>query len=111
MDKNLPANAGSAFSIPVQGTRIPRASGKPGPCSSTRESPKPKCHNEDPAQPKKKKKDLTCLPWRKGKRHRADCSHNGCCTLLCKYIEDSASLEERRSAVFRGARKCFKYRI
>ena len=60
---------------------------------------------------KKKKIDLTCLPWRKGKRHRADCSHNGCCTLLCKYIEDSASLEERRSAVFRGARKCFKYRI
>ena len=59
MDKSPPANAGGTCSIPVQGTGIPRASGQPGPCSSTIESPSASTktqHNQ------KKKKNRWNLP-------------------------------------------------
>ena len=45
--ENLPFNAGDAGSIPGQGTKIPRL-----------QLEKLVCHNEDPVQPKNRKKEI-----------------------------------------------------
>ena len=50
--KNPPSDAGDMGSIPARGTKIPCATWQLSVCATTRE---PACHNENPAQPKKKK--------------------------------------------------------
>ena len=59
MVKNPPSNVGDVGSIPGRGTKIPHAAGQLSPSATTRE---PACHDEDPAQPKKKnlKKEEGC---------------------------------------------------
>ena len=66
--KNPPSDAGDMGSIPARGTKIPCATWQLSVCATTRE---PACHNENPAQPKKKKNSAfpaseskTVLQWR-----------------------------------------------
>ena len=56
MVKNPPSNAGGTGSIPGQGTKIPHATRhlKPVLCNKR----KSKHNNQDPAEPKKKKKKI-----------------------------------------------------